>query len=92
MYVFPVFPPCFHTQSVEFFLSKDITHFITDKQQTTANLVSRTSSQNQSSTFSPINTQHPQTPASSASLTDVHSVSSPVPAIETRVSFPREMT
>ncbi|XP_063695744.1 protein chiffon [Culicoides brevitarsis] len=61
--------------SVEFFLSKDITHFITDKQHPQAT-VSRTSSQNQSSTtFSPLTSanQTPQTPAS----LDVQSVSSP---------------
>lgn len=80
-----LFSPCFYTQSVEFFLSKDITHFITDKQQTTA---TRTSSQNQSSTCSPNTIQYPQTPGSATFLTDVYSVSSPVPAIETRVSYP----
>lgn len=79
-----LFPPCFIAQSVEFFLSKDITHFITNKQQTT--LVSRTSSQDHSSTFSPNHVQYPQTPVSSASL-DINTVSSPLPAVETRVSL-----
>lgn len=81
-----LFPPCFYTQAVEFFLSKDITHFITDKPQTAVTLVSRTSSQNQSSTFSPNPNQYPQTPVSLVSL-DVNSVSSPLPSIESRVSL-----
>lgn len=87
--IFCCFSFLFIFQSIEFFLSKDITHFITDKKQTTSESIGIASNEQvkrqiicSNHSASSTSLRNPQTPKS---LVDIPSVPSPIHSYDTKV-------